>query len=62
MELLKVVEVGGPSSAKRPLRGFNVECKLEVARDSGVAAVECRVNVIKRTATRWRIGKLDFDE
>jgi len=62
MALLTVMEVREPSAAKRPLRGFNVVCKLEVERDSGVEVVECRVNVIRRTATRWRIGTLEIEE
>ena len=60
MRLRNVMDVAEPSTVKWPGQGFEVQCKLEVERSSGVKTITCRIIVVRRTQTRWSIGLVDF--
>jgi len=63
MKLLNVLYVAVPSAAKRPMQGFEMQCKLEVERASGIIEIiPCRIIVVRRTTTSWCIGAIDFSK
>ncbi|UCE49928.1 MAG: hypothetical protein JSW47_07185, partial [Phycisphaerales bacterium] len=57
-ELLRVLQLGEPYEAESPLRGYILRCTLRTKRGDTTAQSRWDMQVRRRTATRWRIGKV----
>ncbi|MHC4388974.1 MAG: hypothetical protein ACYSX1_10240 [Planctomycetota bacterium] len=54
-DLLQVVEIGEPSPAEPPMRGYTLRCTLQIMRGGTTRKRGWTIHVRKRTPTRWRI-------
>ncbi|MHC4073250.1 MAG: hypothetical protein ACYSUD_15390 [Planctomycetota bacterium] len=56
-DLLQIVEIGKPSPAEPPMRGYTLHCTLQTKRGDMSDKSRWYIHVRRRTPTRWRIGK-----
>jgi len=57
-DLLQVTEIGEPSPAEPPMRGYTLGCTLLTRRGDTTGESRWDIQVRKRTDTHWRIGEL----
>lgn len=61
-DLLLVVEIGEPSPAEPPMRGYTLRCTLQTRRGSKTGEARWDIHVRRRTATRWCIAKVSVGD